>query len=185
VETVVSVLNTGETISPRPAWISMCMSEVESIRLRVESELRERLRSEEERCRLAASADRCRDRMSKYISLAEATSRIDELLSETSRQYEDEVVATVGELEGELSEQVLSTSGTLFARTLVDSKEAFLSSYRKHFQDWIRCLAKVSHCLPDLCLANPFTDCSTLCVLSLSPSLSLPLPLSLRSQSTT
>jgi sugar-specific transcriptional regulator TrmB len=143
VETVVGVLNTGETISPRPAWISMCMSEVEGIRLRVESELRERLRSEEDRCRLAASPDRCRDRMSKYISLSEATTRIDELLSEASRQYEDEIVGTVGELEGELSEQVLSTSGNLFSRTLVDSKESYLSSYRKHFHDWIRCLAKV------------------------------------------
>ena len=121
----------------------MCMSEVEGIRLRMESALRERLRLEEDRCRLAASPEQCQDRKSQYIPLYEATRRIDEVLAETNLHYKQEIADTVGELEGDLSDRVLSSSQTLFSRTLADSKESYLASYRKYFQDWTRCLVKV------------------------------------------
>ena len=143
VETVVSVLNSGETVSPMPAWISMCMSEVEGIRLRLESELRERLLAEDVRFREFASADRCKDRKGTYITLKEATSRIDDLLNEFNHEYEREVLETVGDLEGELSDKVLSTSNTLLSQTISDSRQSYMSSYQKYFHEWIRVLVQV------------------------------------------
>lgn len=121
----------------------MCMSEVEGIRLKLESELREKLKLEEDHCRMAASPDQCRSRSSTYLPLSEATSRIEELLNQMSLRYEEEIVVTVGELEGDLSSQVRSTSNTLFTRALGDAKESYLASYHKYFQEWIRCLVKV------------------------------------------
>lgn len=144
VETVVSVLNSGETVSPMPAWISMCMSEVEAIRLRLESELRDKLNNEEMRFREFSSGDKCKDRKSVFITLKEANSRIENLLNDFNCEYENEVKETLGELEGDLSHQVLSTSNTLIERTISDSRESYMSNYHKYFHEWVRILVKVS-----------------------------------------
>lgn len=143
VETVVSVLNSGETVSPMPAWISMCMSEVESIRLRLELELRNELMEEEKKLQEYSSSDYCKDRRSVYITLKEASNRIDNLLNNFQTEYDNEVRETVGELEGDLSNQVLSTSNTLLHQTISDSREVYMSSYRKYFHEWVRILVKV------------------------------------------
>lgn len=143
VETVVSVLNSGETVSPMPAWISMCMSEVESIRLRLESELRNELIEEDKKLQEYSSSEYCKDRRSVYVTLKEASNRIDNLLNNFQTEYDNEVRETVGELEGELSNQVLSTSNTLLYQTISDSREVYMSSYRKYFHEWVRILVKV------------------------------------------
>lgn len=140
-----SVLNTGEAISPRSAWISMCRSEVEGIRLKVECQLREKLKVEEELCRSASSSDQCLSRSSTYPPLSEAKSRMGALLEEMNRQYENEISVAVGELEGDLSSQVRLTSDTLFSQALDDANKLYLFSYDKYFCDWIRCLVKVEN----------------------------------------
>jgi hypothetical protein len=124
VETVADVLNSGETVSPQPgkwkwslysctarllvklissiycivAWISMSVSEVDSIRHKLEKSLR--LQVDDFLEHLSSKSESCSSPDSSFVSKKKCDRRAEEMVAKFQEEYSDEVAYVVGALEG-------------------------------------------------------------------------------------
>lgn len=155
VETVTAVLNSGEAISPQPAWIAMSISEVECIRLKHEKILREAL--DATYVQMKKDSTECDTYTSTYTPIAIATQKFEAFIESFVNDYRQDVRDCVGEIEGQLAAQVLSGSQEIINRLLEQSRAEYMVNYEKCVNEWLLLLVQVK--LYSLCVCVHICMC--------------------------
>jgi hypothetical protein len=149
VQTVVGVLNSGEAVCPLPAWISMSISEVDAIRIRLEKELRHDFTEMENALEARLNGDLLPS--SRFQKVKDMERGMETRLAQFQADYTQEIEDTVGSLDGDLATQVLSASQDNVDRIVNDTKVRHTSKYKETLLQWLRILVQVSS--SHLCLS--------------------------------
>jgi hypothetical protein len=133
VETVSGVLNSGETISPLPAWISMTLSEVEAIRLKEEK----KVKKEVENILIDFKEESADPQSSIFHNPQEAQNIIAKILTEFDESFEQEIFTSIGDLDDNLEDQLLSSAKESNMKTKKDLYVMFYMQVREYMKTWL------------------------------------------------
>lgn len=128
---VADVLNTGNTISPQPAWISMMKDEVEAMRDGYSEQLRQAIQEAKDALQLQST-----ELSSVFPSEAEAKVHVQSIIDTLQEQFRADVHALVNDLDVTTSQNVSAPATESWALLIRDLSEKHLLDHAKLQRSW-------------------------------------------------
>eukprot|EP01041_Mallomonas_annulata_P010551 gene10551-22004_t len=145
VSTIADLLNSGDSIRPASAYVSMMRAEVEQLKTQFEVELKNMTQSLLDNIQqqyitssTSTSTKAIKITITQFPTQSEAIHQYQLQLDELMVLYKENVMHCVGELEGAVADQVLSVTNDAITRLTNDMKDFFLTSFSRLFSQWLR-----------------------------------------------
>lgn len=133
---VAEVLNTGNTISPQPAWISMMKDEVEAMREGYSEQLRRAVEEAKEALQRQSTV-----MSSQYPTEAQASEQVQSIIADLQEQFMADVHAMVNDLDATTSRNVSAQATEAWSLLTRDLTEKHLLDHARLQRAWSDAMA--------------------------------------------